>query len=81
MKLNIYKEFLLALGVSQYLVNIFMCVEYSIVFQPGVDPALPQAFQEATFTAGGGGARRRGSALQEGVQGEQECGKLYSSLK
>ena len=35
-------------------------------FQPGVDPALPQAFP----AAGGSGARRRGYALQEGVQEE-----------
>ena len=54
--------------MSQYLVNIyFFGVKYTIVFfQPGVDPALPQAFP----AAGGSGARRRGYALQEGVQEE-----------
>ena len=36
------------------------------MFQPGVDPALPQALPEAPFAAGGGGARRRVSALQGG---------------
>ena len=39
------------------------------MFQPGVDPALPQALPEAPFAAGGGGARRRVSALQGGAGG------------
>jgi len=57
--------------VSQYLVNIyFLVLNIQLFFQPGVDPALPQAFPEAPFAAGGSGARRRGSALQEGVQEE-----------
>ena len=69
--------------MSQYLVNIYFLVLniQLFFFQPGVDTALPQAFPEAPFAAGGSGASRRGSALQEGVQEEQECGKLYSSIK
>ena len=59
------------MGVSIFGEYILLVLNIQLFFfQPGVDPALPQAFPEAPFAAGGGGARRRGSALQEGVQEE-----------